>query len=199
MNNIINFYYDFSSSYSYIAQARVNEIEEKTGKKVAWRPIVLGAIFKQLAHSAPNKNSPKLSYMVHDLGRCAKSLGIAYKTPDVFPFNAMEAMRIFYFLQNEDINQAIEFSKQVFHQAYSVGEDVSKSSVIANILSSMDRSYASIVNSESFNQAKATLKQHTQKAMEAQVFGAPSFIYQDELFWGADRVDALIEFVNHKE
>ena len=192
MSDDITFYFDFSSSYSYMAQARVNEIEDRTGKVVLRRPIVLGAIFQSLEHKVPAETSSKMKYLSMDLKRCAGDLGIAFKHPPVFPFNGILAMRVFYDLDASDQDLASEFTRQVFNAAYTQDMDISQPEQLATLMSAMGLQLDEIVNADSFADAKVALKQQTQAAMTENVFGAPTFIYQHELFWGADRIDMLI-------
>ena len=198
MTDSILFYFDFSSSYSYIAYARLAEIERKTGLIVEKRPIVLGAVFQQLGHTVPDSSSVKMQYLTHDLTRIAMSMGIAYQTPPIFPFNGIEAMRIYCALDEQQASQALEFSSRVFDSAYARNIDMSKSVNLAAILSDMGLEYDDIVNAESFDHAKAKLKENTQLAVESKVFGAPTFVYRSELFWGADRIDMLIDKVSEQ-
>lgn len=197
MNDSVTFYFDFSSSYSYIAQARICEIEDKTGKEVLYRPIVLGAVFHSLGHAVPAEDSVKMAYLSQDLKRCAQQLGIAYDMPPVFPFNAIEAMRVFYAINADNPCKAREFAGKVFAAAYTQSRDMSQSDNVAALLNDLGLEREQIVNADSFDTAKATLKAHTQNAIDAQVFGAPSFVYKGELFWGADRIDMLIDTVNY--
>ncbi|GHE90818.1 2-hydroxychromene-2-carboxylate isomerase [Thalassotalea profundi] len=192
----IYFYFDFSSSYSYLAQSQINTIEKKTGKNIVWRPILLGLIFKQHEHVMPDSNSAKMKYLFHDIKRCAKELGIKYETPTVFPFNAIEAMRIFYFINNKDNHDAQQFAKKVFKAAYTQNIDVSESKSLAKIVNEAGLDYSSIVNSPAYEEAKNMLKEQTKVATDLQLFGAPTFVYKNELFWGADRINNLIKHIS---
>lgn len=192
MSDTITYYFDFSSSYSYLAHARLDEISDATGKTINQRPIVLGAIFHQLDHIVPSPNTSKMNYFNLDLPRCAAELGIKFGLPKPFPFNAMLAMRVYYHLESHNAAQAKRFSAAIFNAAYAEQIDVSNSENISTLLADLDISLESVLQDAEFEQAKATLKRHTQAAIEAGVFGAPSFLYKDELFWGTDRVDMLI-------
>lgn len=199
MTDEVTFYFDFSSSYSYLAQARCAEIEQKTAKKLKWKPVLLGGIFKALGHSVPAAQSHKMNYMLHDLQREAKAMGMGFALPETFPFNAIEPMRIFYAIDARDPLAAEQFAKAVFHRTYSDRSDVTQSSVLEEILSDLGLSYQEIVENDNFTAAKAALKHNTEVALEFGVFGAPTFVYQGELFWGADRIDALIRSISAKE
>lgn len=191
MSDSIIFYFDYSSSYSYIAQARISEIE-KSGKSVLWQPILLGAVFQHFGHSIPPADSIKMNYLTHDLKRCAQRLNIPYQTPPVFPFNGIEAMRIFYALDANDQDLARRFTEKVFAAAYGDHIDMGQPDNVAEVLNTMGLDRDRIVNADNFSNAKKALKNATRQAIDANVFGAPTFVYNDELFWGADRIDTLI-------
>lgn len=193
MSDPIHFYFDFSSSYSYLAHARLGEIASKTGKEVLQKPIVLGAIFHHLSHSVPASDSVKMAYLNMDLQRRAKALGIPFRMPVVFPFNAMESMRLYYLLEAREPALAAQFSTLIFEGAYTKERDMSDPENIARCLKLLDLDRDELLASDEFNAAKARLKTMTTEAMQAQVFGAPTFVYQNELFWGEDRIDMLIE------
>jgi 2-hydroxychromene-2-carboxylate isomerase len=193
MTASILFYFDFSSSYSYIAQSRVAEIEQRTGARVEYRPIVLGAVFHHLQHSVPPADSVKMSYLNRDLQRLAQRAGVVYKTPPMFPFNAMESMRIFYALDAVNQDAARTFANAVFAGAYAEGLDMSSVENVSLVLGRLGEDRDSIVGDDSFALAKARLKEETQRAIESNVFGAPSFVCGDELYWGADRIEMMIE------
>ncbi|MFT5573379.1 MAG: 2-hydroxychromene-2-carboxylate isomerase [Cryomorphaceae bacterium] len=189
----IYFYFDFSSSYSYLAQARIAEIERETGRSVQYRPFVLGAIFHKLGHSVPARFSIKMTYLDHDLQRSAQLLNIEFALPPAFPFNAMHAMRLFYAIDKLDSEKARDYASAVFDAAFAQQKDVADPSIIEKTVSGLGLDYASLSTGEQFESAKNMLKLHTQNASEANVFGAPSFVADGELFWGADRIDLLIQ------
>lgn len=199
MSDPISFYFDYSSSYSYLANSRIDEISAATGHMVERRPIVLGAIFHQLEHSVPSPNTSKMNYFDHDLKRCAKHMGLEFGLPTPFPFNAMQAMRVYYFFELTGNRVAKEFSDRVFHATYAEQIDVSDPANLARIVQDLGDSLDNILQHDNFEQAKSTLKTHTNIALELGVFGAPSFVYRKELFWGSDRIDYLIETVLQKD
>jgi 2-hydroxychromene-2-carboxylate isomerase len=189
----IYFYFDFSSSYSYLAQARIAEIEHETGRSVHYRPFVLGAIFHKLGHSVPASDSVKMAYLDHDLKRSAKALNIDFALPPAFPFNAMLAMRVFYAIDSRDSSKARDYAAKAFEAVYAQQKDLADPSTIEQIVGELGLDYAALSTGKPFDSAKSTLKLHTQNAIEAGVFGAPSFVADGELFWGADRIDLVIQ------
>lgn len=140
----------------------------------------------------PAADSVKLNYLTLDLTRRAATLGLPFRMPEVFPFNAMECMRLFYLLQSRDAQMAEQFSTLVFEAAYTKERNMAEAKNIDRVLKLLDLDRQQLVDSDEFAVAKLKLKAVTEEAIQAEVFGAPTFIYQNERFWGEDRIDMLI-------
>ena len=114
MSKTVDFYFDFSSSYSYIAVHRLQEVAGKHGLEVNWKPIALGAIFKNLNHAPPSGDSIKGRYIWHDVQRSAEQSNLRYHWPEPFPFNSMAAARIYWHLAGSDQQQAVAWMLAAF-------------------------------------------------------------------------------------
>ena len=102
MSDSLDFYFDFSSPYGYLASERIDGIAAKHGRSVAWRPMLLGAVFQKIGGS-PLVNQPmKGPYSKHDMLRSARLHGIAFNVPDNFPVNSIAACRAYYWLADGD-------------------------------------------------------------------------------------------------
>ena len=186
MRRELTFYFDFSSAYSYIAQARMAAVFADADASVRWRPILLGAIFRENGWVPVSPGSPKGDYTFRDVARTARLAGLDFDWPKVFPFNGMQAARLFYAL---DDGEAEAFARAVFHAAYALGRDVADTDVLARILADIGLDVAATMACSSLDDVKARLREETAAAMKAGVFGAPSFVVDGELFWGADRME----------
>ena len=103
----IDFYFDFSSPYGYLAAEQIDDLAAKHGREVAWRPILLGAVFPQTG-SQPLLNIPlKGDYARRDIERSARLLGISFQIPPGFPFMSVAACRAFYWLHDQDPAKAV--------------------------------------------------------------------------------------------
>lgn len=183
MSQTIDFYFDIVSPYSYLAAVQMANLEAATGAQVIWKPIFLGGLFKQLGNAAPLSNQPKKHYMLtQDLPRSAFYYQVAYNCPEVFPANTLLIQRAMAALPAE---QRPPLALALYQAYWGEGRDVSQPELIEQI---MGTEIAGLGNTDT---AKATLKRLTDELIERGGFGAPTLIWQDQLYFGADRVHLL--------
>ncbi len=191
MSDAIEFWFDFSSPYSYLASEVIDDLATRHGRKVKWRPIMLGAAFK--ASGVPFLLSVPLKgdYSKHDIERSARFLGVPYKFPPKFPLPTLAAARGYYWLHGQDCAKAREFAHAVFRAYWVDGRDISELPVVVEIIERLG------VDREAFTAAIATpgikerLKQETDAAIAKGMFGAPYFMVDAEPFWGVDRLPQI--------
>ncbi|MBE0506051.1 MAG: 2-hydroxychromene-2-carboxylate isomerase [Marinospirillum sp.] len=183
MSQIIDFYYDIVSPYSYLAAVQMAELEAATGAQVIWKPIFLGGLLKQLGNATPLSNQPKKHYMLTlDLPRCARYYQVAYTRPEVFPANTLQVQRAMAALPAD---QRPQLALALYQAYWSEGQDVSQSQLAEEI---MGTEIAALGSAET---AKAALKDFTDELIAAGGFGAPTLIWKDQLYFGSDRVALL--------
>jgi 2-hydroxychromene-2-carboxylate isomerase len=191
----IEFYIDFSSPYAYLASRRINAIGEKHGRAVAWKPILLGAVFK-ITGAKPLVDAPmKGDYSRHDMERSARRLGLPLNWPSTFPFNSIAAGRAFYWLDATDPAKAVPFAQAVYAAAFDRAQDVSGAAAVAEIAGGVGVSGEALLAAIAQPEWKDRLRIETDRAIELGVFGAPTMIVDGEKFWGADRLDHLDEWI----
>jgi 2-hydroxychromene-2-carboxylate isomerase len=187
----IEFWFDFSSPYSYLASERIDELAAKYDRRVKWRPVMLGAAFKAsglpLLLTVPLKGE----YSKRDIERSARFMGVPYSFPPKFPLVTLTAARGYYWLHGQDCGNAREFAHTVFRGYWVDGRDISESSVVLKIATSLG------IDGDAFTAAVATpeikdrVKQETDAAIAKGMFGAPYFMVDGEPFWGADRLPQI--------
>lgn len=191
MRATIDFYFDFSSSYSYVALPRLARLAEEHEIHINWKPIVLGVIFKAMNHAPPAADTTKGRYVWRDVERSAEFAGLPFKWPNPFPFNSMSAARIFWYLADDDMDRAVEWARAVYHASFGEGRDCSSPDVLAAVGADLGLNGQELVEATGNESVKQKLKQVTGEAMERGVFGAPTFFVGDEMFWGGDRLEQL--------
>lgn len=191
MKRAIDFYFDFSSSYSYIGQHRLRALAEEFGVRIEWQPIALGAIFKSRGHAPPQPDSLKGRYTWHDVERSAAEWGLPYHWPDPFPFNSILAARAYWFLKEIDEEDAEAWIGAVFDASFGQGRDCSDPAVLAEVAKGLDLDAEEVLQGTARDEVKQKLKTVTDEAMERGVFGAPTFFLDGEMYWGADRIDQI--------
>jgi 2-hydroxychromene-2-carboxylate isomerase len=187
----IDFYFDFSSSYSYIGQHRLQELADNHNREVRWRPVALGAIFKSLGTGPHSPETPKGSYVWKDVERSATDAGLPYHWPEPFPFNSLSAARIYYYIAETDESKAIEWARAVFDSSFGRGKDCSDPAELTKIAGKLGLDGADLLDACNRDEVKQILKDATAEAMQKGVFGAPTFFVGGDMYWGADRIDQM--------
>lgn len=191
MANSIDFYFDFSSPYGYFASTRIDGLAAKHGRKVNWRPILLGAVFK-ITGQQPLPTIPlKGSYASHDLARSARLLGVPYKFPTKFPVAGQAPSRAFYWVSDRDPLLAIKLAQALYHAYFVEDRDISSPEVSANVAAKLGIDKDQILHALAEPAVKQRLATEVDAAIERGVFGSPFFIIDKEPFWGSDRLDQI--------
>lgn len=190
----VDFFYELASPYSYLAAMRVAPLAEQAGVSVAWRPFLLGPIFKAQGYeSSPFNAYPmKGAHMWRDVERLAVRAGLpAVTRPDPFPANSLLAARVATLL-NDACRPA--FSRAVFKAEFTQGRDISAQETVRQLLAGLGHFYDDVIAEAEGQENKDRLRATTEEAARRHVFGAPSFVTSDgELFWGNDRLELAID------
>lgn len=191
----IEFWYEFASTYSYPAAMRVEDAAKAAGVTLCWRPFLLGPIFgAQGWNDSPFNIYPaKGKYMWRDMARICEGAGLTLKEPVRFPQNGLKAARLALLGQDEAWGAA--FTRRVYLANFAEQKDISDEGVLAGILSSLGLDAGELIARSNAPENKGRLKAQTEEAVARGIFGAPSFLAGDELFWGNDRLEAALEWV----
>ena len=188
MNDPIEFYFDFSSPYSYLASELIDPLAEKYGRKVKWRPIMLGPALK-LVGTQPLMSYPiKGQYSKRDFDRSARFHGVPFRFPTRFPAITLAAARGYYWLHGQDCAQAREFARSVFRAYWIDDQDIGELETVLKIADRLRIDRDALTTAIATPEIKDRLKQETEAAIDKGMFGAPYFIVDGEPFWGVDRL-----------
>jgi len=194
---VIDFWYEFASTYSYPTAMRIERLAADLGVTVRWRPFLLGPIFKAFGwNDSPfNIFEAKGRYMWRDLARVCEADGLPLKLPPVrFPQNGLKAARLA--LVGEKDGWTPAFSRAVFAANYAEQKDISEDATLTAILDGLDVDAEAALAAAASSEVKEALKAQTAEAQARGLFGAPSFTVGDaragELFWGNDRLEAAL-------
>lgn len=193
MSNSIDFYFDFSSPYGYLASTRIEDLANKHNRKVNWHPILLGAIFK-VSGQAPLISYPlKGDYARIDFARSAREHNTPFSVPSVFPVGAVAAARTFYWLesQTELSDKAVPFIHALYKSYYVDDQDISKPEVVLSVAESLGVNKDELSKALADQSVKDALRIEVENAIKLGVFGSPTMIVDEELFWGNDRLEQL--------
>lgn len=188
------FWYEFASTYSYLSASRIDELSDVAGVEVEWKPFLLGPIFKSQGwDTSPFNIYPaKGRYMWRDLERLSSGYGIPFKKPGEFPRNGILASRIALIAADE--GWCGEFSKLIFHMNFVEDKDISDEEVVVSALQSLGRDGRELILRAMSDRNRGRLRTQTAEAVGKGIFGAPSFVIGDEIFWGNDRLEAALEY-----
>jgi 2-hydroxychromene-2-carboxylate isomerase len=191
MKDPITFWFDFSSPYSYLASERIDELAAKHGRKVKWRPMMLGAAFKASGMPLLVTIPLKGDYSKRDFDRSARFLGIPYTFPPKFPIATLAAARGYYWLHGQDCAKAREFAHAVFRAYWVDSRDISETPVVLDIVDRLGIDRDAFAAAIATPEIKDRVKQETDAAIAQGMFGAPYFMVDGEPFWGADRLPQI--------
>lgn len=189
----LDFWYEFASTYSYLAAMRIEPLAKAAGVEVVWRPFLLGPIFKAQGWGTSPflLQEAKGRYMWRDLARLCEDAGLPpFRQPNSFPLNSLLAARVALALGDA---KRPEFSRAVYLAEFAAGEDIGDRSVITNILRQLGHDADVLIAKASEQPIKDKLRSSTEEAQRLGIFGAPSFVLTSgEMFWGNDRLEQAL-------
>jgi len=188
----MDFFYEFASTYSYIAAMRIAPLAQAASVTVRWRPFLLGPIFKaQGWDTSPfNLYPAKGRYMVRDCEREAAANGLTFRLPEPFPQSTLLAARVAIAGLEEGWGE--EFSRKVYRAQFAECRQVGDRNVIGEIVDALGQNVAAALVRAGSDDIKQKLRRNTAEAQQHGIFGAPSFIARGELFWGNDRLEQAL-------
>lgn len=191
----IEFYFDFSSPYGYLASERVDKIAAEFGRTVDWRPVLLGVIFKATGQSPLVSQNLRGPYHKRDMERSARKHGIGFALPDGFPFASIYACRIFYWLKQSDPEAAKAYAHAVFRAAFTRNRMAAEADDAIAVAVDLGHDRTAVAAGMQDAAVKARLRDETQDAMHKGVFGSPFIIVDGEPFWGNDHLAEVREWL----
>ncbi len=195
----IEFWFEFASTYSYPAAARIETLTRPKGITVIWKPFLLGPIFQRQGwNDSPFNLYPVQGrYMWRDLERICADLGIPLQRPSVFPRHSVLAARIACCFASEA--WLPEFVRQVFHANFAADRDIADPKVLAECLDRAQAVGVDLIESALTLAHRDALRLQTERAVAIGVFGAPTFVVDQEIFWGNDRLEQAIAWCQAPE
>jgi 2-hydroxychromene-2-carboxylate isomerase len=200
---MIEFFFDCSSPWTYLAFHNLQPMTRELGVEVRWRPILVGGIFNSVNPSVyefRTRGVPaKQLYQLKDLQDWARKTGLVIKFPPaVFPVNSVKAMRGCLLLESE--GQLVPFASEVFAAYWTHGRDISQDEVLADLCSRIgvepQRFFEGIARPE----IKAQLKANTDELIARGGFGSPTmFVGGDDMYFGNDRLELVRDAVLRRQ
>ncbi|MEM7208359.1 MAG: 2-hydroxychromene-2-carboxylate isomerase [Pseudomonadota bacterium] len=184
----VQFYFDFTSPYSYIASRRIDEIAQRHGRAVEWHPILLGAVFK-ITGMKPLLDMPMMGdYTRNDIARSAREHHIPLRMPSEFPVSTVTAARAVCWAKENAPDAVNALVHGLFTAYFEQDKNISALEAVREVAHSAGIDPESVSNGVQDPQIKAALKDAVDHAIALNIFGAPWVIVDGESFWGNDRL-----------
>ena len=193
MSSHIDFYFDIISPYSYIAHKKIQKIKEQQKIIFNYKPILLGGLHNLAGISAPAFNKYKMKNMQSDCELVSKKNNISFKWNLKFPINSLSIMRGYLSVEN---SQKEDYLNIFFNAYWRDNLDLSSEKEFSKFLENLKIDSKIFFDKITQQSIKDTLKQLTNDAFEKEVFGAPTFIVNNKIFWGQDRLEYALEELN---
>jgi 2-hydroxychromene-2-carboxylate isomerase len=192
---IVTFYFDPVSPYAWLAANNLKRIEE-AGAQIAFQPVLFAALLNAHGQKGPAEVPAKRQYIFRDVMREAAAAELQFKGPPGHPFNPLQALRMCLALTRQDERR--RFALAVMKACWERGDNVSDPAVLLQVATDCGLSGPALQNAAQQPAIKMQLAAETEDAIADGVFGVPTFRVGAELFWGGDRVDALIRHLQGK-
>ena len=192
MTKKIDFYFDFISPYSFLAHKKIMNLNDRG--KFNYKAILLGGLHNLGGITAPAFNERKMKNMKNDCNLIAKKNKIDFVWNEKFPINSLYLMRGFLFINDEKKDKYFDLC---FDAYWKNNEDISKEETVKNILSKCEIKTNDFETGIKDQKIKDELKHLTNNAFQSDIFGAPTFVINDNLFWGQDRLEYALDELNN--
>ncbi len=185
----VEFFYDYGSPYSYLADSRLPGLKARTGAEVIYRPMLLGGVFKATGNQSPfvEPVEAKRSYFSVELRRAVHRLNVAFVQNPHFPINTLGLMRTAHAARALEVFEP--FHSAIFRAFWTAGAELGNPQVVADVLDAEGLKGSEIVDAARGDEIKAALRATTDEAVERGIFGAPTFFVGAEMFFGNDRME----------
>jgi 2-hydroxychromene-2-carboxylate isomerase len=182
----VEFFFDYGSPFSYLADTQLPALERRTGATVVYRPMLLGAVLKETGSASPITVPAKGRYMGVELHRWAKRYGVPFAANKFFPINTMRLMRGVVAAQHAEC--FAEYHRAIYPAFWVDGANLAAPEVIRAVLDKAGLNADLILACIEEPNVKEQLRLNTEEAVRRGVFGAPTFFVGEDMFWGNDRL-----------
>ena len=184
------FYFDFASPYTFLAHKEIARIEKENQIKINYMPILLGGLLK-LSGVKPNADIPiKAKYMIKDCKLWAEKNNISFKFNNFFPIVTLNLMRCVLVAKKKNFSEI--FINKVFDAIWKDDLNLNDDNIVKKLLSNLNINPESFLMEAQDFKIKEELKKRTLEAYKKGIFGSPSFIVNNKIFWGQDRLEFVI-------
>ena len=187
-----DFYFDFVSPYSFLAHKQIRKIEKREGIKIRYKPILVGGLHNLHGIKAPAFIPAKAKHMIRDCKLIAAKNGVKFKFNSYFPIRSLNLMRGVFVAAEDNIKNY--YIDSIFNTIWQDGLNMNDQIIIEKVLKNLNVNPKTFILRSTSSLIKDSLRKKTNEAYEKGIFGAPSFLVNNKIFWGQDRIEfALME------
>ena len=186
-----DFYFDFISPYSFLAHKEISKIEKKNSIKIKYKPILLGGLHNLHNIKAPAFIPAKAKFMIRDCKMIAEKNGVKFKFNSYFPIKTVNLMRGVFIAEEDDFKSF--YVDNIFDSIWQNGFNMNDQNIIDKILKNIQVNPKTFFLRSTTQNIKEKLKNKTNEAYEKGIFGAPTFLINNKIFWGQDRLEFVIK------
>ena len=191
MSNI-DFYFSIGSTYTYLTITRILDVEKKHSVKFNWKPFSVRAIMKEMNNIPfPKEKVNKVNYMWRDIERRAKGYGFFAKTPVPYPLTQFDLANKLAILGLEE-GWGIDYVRLTYKRWFQEGKEPAVDPNISEICNELKIDKNKVIEKANSDKIEKEYLANTESARKNKVFGSPSFIVGNEIFWGDDRMEDAI-------
>ena len=193
MNNI-DFYFSIGSTYTYLTVTRILDVENKHQVKFNWKPFSVRAIMKEMNNIPfPKEKMNKVNYMWRDIERRAEGYGFFAKTPVPYPLSEFDLANQIAILGLEK-DWGIDYIRLTYKKWFQEGKEPAIEPSISEVCNELKLNKDEISLEALKKEIQDKYEANTNSARENKIFGSPSFIVKNEVFWGDDRMEDAIKW-----
>ena len=186
-----DFYFDFISPYSFLAHKEIRKIENKTNIKIRYKPILLGGLHNLHGIKAPAFIPAKAKHMIRDCKLIAERNNVKFKFNSYFPIKSLNLMRGVLVAEEDNIKKY--YIDNIFNTIWQDGLNMNDENIIFKILKNLNINPKTFALRSTSNSIKDSLRKKTSDAYEKGIFGAPTFVSNNKIFWGQDRIEFVLK------
>ena len=190
MNKTFDFYFDFISPYSFIAHKKIQKLEKEYKFKISYKPILLGGLHNLHDIKAPAFIPSKARFMIRDCKMVAEKNKIDFRFNSYFPIKSLILMRGVFVAEEDGIKDL--YIDKIFNAIWCHGLNLNDQEVIFKVLKNVDINPKTFLLRSQRQNIKDKLKNKTDEAFKKGVFGAPTFVVKEKIFWGQDRLQYAV-------
>jgi 2-hydroxychromene-2-carboxylate isomerase len=187
------FWFDFGSPASYLAWTQIPRLESSTGASAIYKPMLLGGVFQATGNHSPVTIPAKGKYTFVDFARYAKRYGVPLNLNPHFPINTLMLMRGAIGLKMTNDPRFEKYCSTIFKAIWVDSQNLNDPMTVGKTLQQAGFNVDELLALTNNQTTKDALKTATQVAVERGIFGAPTFFVGNEMFWGQDRLDFVVE------